>query len=65
MNRYFARYNIANKAWEVVDTINDKIVESFSCQENDELRFYAEHRALAHAIRFNQQAEESDRKEGQ
>ncbi|HOW71933.1 MAG TPA: hypothetical protein PKY77_15145 [Phycisphaerae bacterium] len=58
MPRFFAQYNVDACAWEVLDTATNSAVESFSCGRDDELRHYAEHRALAHAARMNQQAEE-------
>lgn len=57
MPRFFARYNIDVHAWEVFDTMANAAVESFSCGQDEELRHYAEHRALAHANRMNQQAD--------
>ena len=54
MGRYCARYNVDAGCWEVFDTQARKAVESFSCRDDEELRHYAEHRALAHAIRLNQ-----------
>lgn len=62
MTRYFARYNVEAGAWEVYDTQTDTAVESFPCGQDEELRFYAEHRALAHATRMNQQGDPSDEK---
>ncbi|NLX23114.1 MAG: hypothetical protein GXY55_15795 [Phycisphaerae bacterium] len=56
MTRYCARYNVDDGCWEVFDTQTQTTVESFSCRNDDELRHYAEHRALAHAIRLNQSA---------
>ncbi|HSW46342.1 MAG TPA: hypothetical protein VLM89_12305 [Phycisphaerae bacterium] len=56
MPRFFARYNIESSAWEVFDTVARSAVESFSCRNDEELKHYAEQRALAHAIRLNQQA---------
>lgn len=53
MPRYFALYNVDAGAWEVLDTDEQKVVESFPCRQDDELRHYAEHRALAHACRLN------------
>ncbi|NLX12144.1 MAG: hypothetical protein GXY44_00610 [Phycisphaerales bacterium] len=55
MDRYAARYNVDNGCWEVFDTLAQKAIESFSCRNDEELRHYAEHRALAHAFRMNQQ----------
>ncbi len=55
MDRYVARYNVDTSCWEVFDTLNQTAVESFSCRHDEELRHYAEHRALAHAFRMNQQ----------
>ncbi len=52
--RFFARFNVEASAWEVFDTVTQTAVESFSCVQDDELRHYAEHRALAHAVRQNQ-----------
>ena len=57
MPRFFARFNLDARAWEVFDTEVNAAVESFSCGEDDELRHYAEHRALAHAMRMNQQSD--------
>ncbi len=54
MTRYCARYTVDSGCWEVFDTQTETVVESFSCRNDDELRHYAEHRALAHAIRLNQ-----------
>lgn len=55
MPRFFARFNVDARAWEVFDTETNLAVESFSCGQDDELRHYAEHRALAHATRMNQE----------
>ena len=52
--RFFARYNVEMSSWEVFDTVTQTAVESFACGQDEELRHYAEHRALAHAIRQNQ-----------
>lgn len=57
MSRYFAKYNVDAGAWEVFDTVTQTAAESFPCKQDEELRFYAEHRALAHATRMNQQLE--------
>ncbi len=54
MDRYVARYNVEAGCWEVFDTLTQTAVESFSCRHDEELRHYAEHRALAHAFRMNQ-----------
>lgn len=54
--RFFARFNVEASAWEVFDTATQTTVESFSCGKDDELRHYAEHRALAHAMRQNQRS---------
>jgi len=54
MDRYAARYNVENGCWEVFDTLTQTVIESFSCRNDEELRHYAEHRALAHAFRLNQ-----------
>lgn len=59
MPRFFARYNVDARSWEVFDTASDGVVESFSCGQDDELRHYAEHRALAHATRMNQQLDDA------
>jgi hypothetical protein len=58
MPRYFARYNVEASAWEVFDTLTQAVFESFPYRQDEELRHYAEHRALAHANRKNQEAEE-------
>ncbi len=63
MPRYFARYNVDAGAWEVFDTHEQKAVESFPCRQHDELRHYAEHRALAHACRLNDLDARRDRLE--
>jgi len=52
--RYFTRYNVDMSCWEVFDTVTQTAVESFSCGQQDELRHYAEYRALAHANRLNE-----------
>jgi hypothetical protein len=57
LRRYFAKYNVETSAWEVFDTVAQTAVESFGCQQDEELRHYAEHRALAHANRMNQELE--------
>lgn len=57
MPRYFARYNVEASAWEVFDTLTQTVFESFPYRQDEELRHYAEHRALAHATRKNQEAE--------
>lgn len=59
MQRYFARFNIETGGWEVYDTVTETAVETFTCHEDEELRHYAEHRALAHATRMNQQLQET------
>lgn len=53
MLKYATRYNPENNAWEVIDTETNTVYESFSCKPEDELRHYAESRALAHAARLN------------
>jgi hypothetical protein len=53
-SRFFARFNVEMSSWEVFDTVTQTVVESFPCGHNEELRNYAEHRALAHATRQNQ-----------
>ena len=55
MARYYARYNVDTRCWEVFDTQAQAALESFSCRDDEELRHYAENRALAHAFRLNQQ----------
>lgn len=57
--RYHARYNVEASAWEVFDTVTQTAVESFSCRQDEELKHYAEQRALAHSIRLNQLASEA------
>ncbi len=57
MTRYFARFNVDTCAWEVFDTQSQSTVESFGCQPTEELKSYAECRALAHANRMNQATE--------
>ena len=57
--RFFARFNVEMRAWEVFDTVTQTAVESFPCGHDEELRHYAEHRALAHAIRQNQKISEA------
>ena len=57
MKRYFANYNVDTSSWEVFDTQTQTAVESFGCQPTEELKHYAESRALAHANRMNQAAE--------
>jgi hypothetical protein len=52
--RFFARYNVEMSSWEVFDTVTQTAVESFACGQDEELRHYAEQRALAHAMRQNQ-----------
>ncbi len=59
MPRYHARYNVEASAWEVFDTVTQTAVESFSCRQDEELKYYAEQRALAHSIRLNQLASEA------
>ena len=63
MPRYHAKYNVETSAWEVFDTVAQAAVESFSCHQDEELKHYAEQRALAHAIRLNQQASDADTNE--
>jgi hypothetical protein len=58
--RYFAKYNTETSSWEVFDTVANKALESFSCGQDEELRHYAENRALAHANRKNQALEKPD-----
>jgi hypothetical protein len=53
--RYFARYHVETSSWEVFDTLTQTAAEAFPCGQDDELKHYAEHRALAHANRMNQQ----------
>lgn len=52
--RYCARFNVEKTSWEVFDTVAQTAVESFPCGHDEELRQYAEHRAMAHAARQNQ-----------
>jgi len=59
MPRFFARYNVEARAWEVFDTKTQTVFESFPCHESEELRNYAECRALAHANRKNQEMEQA------
>jgi hypothetical protein len=59
--RFFAKYNVDTSSWEVFDTLTQTAVESFPCRPDDELKHYAEHRALAHATRMNQQLDDADR----
>jgi hypothetical protein len=54
LSRYAARYNVDTGCWEVFDTVAQAAVETFPCTQDEELRYYAEHRALAHATRLNQ-----------
>jgi len=58
-SRFFARFNVEMSSWEVFDTVTQTAVESFPCGHDDELRHYAEHRALAHAIRQNQKCSDA------
>lgn len=54
--RYCARYNVDTTSWEVFDTVTQTAVEAFPCSQDEELRYYSEHRALAHAARKNQES---------
>lgn len=58
MARYAAKYNVDTGSWEVFDTVAQTAVETFPCTQDEELRHYAEHRALAHAARLNQAIDE-------
>ncbi len=57
--RYRAIFNVEMSSWDVFDTVTQTAVESFPCGQDEELRHYAEHRALAHATRQNQKGSDA------